>query len=107
MTQVFTDAGSGSLSGNVTGSMVDLFAGYNFRIAPSFIVGGQLEGTVFSDVTLKTTGDRLSSQTQTTTTVAGGVTTVTSASAIATSTFDNHDELRSMVSFVGRAGWLA
>ena len=33
---------------------------------------------------------------------------MTSASAIATSnTFDNHDELRSMVSFVGRAGWLA
>ena len=50
MTQAFTNAGSGSLSGNVTGSMVDLFAGYNFRIAPSFIVGGQLEGTVFSDV---------------------------------------------------------
>ena len=44
MTQVFTDAGSGSLSGNVTGSMVDLFAGYNFRIAPSFIVGGQGHG---------------------------------------------------------------
>ena len=39
----------------MTGSMVDLFVGYNWRVG-NFVVGGQVEGTVFSDVTLKPIG---------------------------------------------------
>jgi opacity protein-like surface antigen len=109
VTQVFTDVGSGALSGDVTGSVVDLFAGYNFHqgCCSKFVFGAQFEGTVFSDITLKSSGRRNSVQTQTTTTNVGGVITVTTASATASSTFDNHDELRSMFALVGRAGFLA
>jgi opacity protein-like surface antigen len=109
VTQVFTDTGTGALSGDVTGSVVDLFVGYNFHqgCCSKFLFGAQFEGTVFSDITLKSSGRRNSTQTQTTTTVAGGVTTVTTASAVATDTFDHTDELRSMFAFVGRAGFLA
>jgi opacity protein-like surface antigen len=61
---------------------------------------------VFSDITLKSSGIRSSTQSQTTTTVAGGVTTVTTASATPRDTFDNSDELRSMFALVLRAGFL-
>ncbi len=50
-------AGAGNLSGDMTGSMVDLFVGYNWR-AGNFVVGGQVEGTLFSDVWLKGIGTR-------------------------------------------------
>jgi opacity protein-like surface antigen len=106
VTQVFTENGVGSLSGDVTGSVVDLFAGYNLQSGGSFLLGLQFEGTVFSDITLKSSGTNNSTQTQTTTTVTGGVTTVTSASATSASTFDHSDELRSMFALVGRVGFL-
>jgi opacity protein-like surface antigen len=109
VTQVFTDNGTAALSGDVTGSVVDLFVGYNFHqgCCSKFVFGAQFEGTVFSDITMKSIGRRNSTQTQTTTTVTGGVTTVTTANATATDTFETNDELRSMFAFVGRAGFLA
>jgi opacity protein-like surface antigen len=106
VTQVFTDNGSFGSSGDVTGSVADLFVGYNFRRG-SFVWGGQVEGTIFSDVTLKTIGARASNQNQTTTTNVGGVITVNTASSTALDTFETDDELRSMFSGVARAGWLA
>jgi opacity protein-like surface antigen len=108
VTQVFTDTGSASLSGDATGSVVDLFAGYNMQpgCCGGFVFGAQFEGTVFSDITMKSSGRRNSTQTQTTTTNVGGVITVTTATATATDTFDTADELRSMFAFVGRAGFL-
>jgi opacity protein-like surface antigen len=106
VTQVFTDNGSGSLSGDVTGSVVDLFAGYNLQTGSSFLLGLQFEGTVFSDLTFKSIGTRNSTQTQTTTTNVGGVITVNTATATGTDTFETNDELRSMFALVGRAGFL-
>jgi opacity protein-like surface antigen len=107
VTQVFTDNGTFSGSGKPTGSVVDLFVGYNAKMSDIVVVGAQLEGTVFSDITLKSTGLRNSTQTQTTTTVTGAGTTVATTTATASNTFDTYDELRSMFAFVGRAGWLA
>jgi hypothetical protein len=45
-----TENSAGSLTGKTTGSMVNLFAGYNWQLSPYWVVGGQLEGTVFSDI---------------------------------------------------------
>ena len=107
VTQVFTDNGTFSGKGKTDGSVVDLFVGYNARWGESVVVGGQIEGTVFSDIVMKSSGTRNSIQNQTTTTVAGGITTVTTANATAADTFDVNDQLRSIVSFTGRAGWLS
>jgi hypothetical protein len=76
-TRARDQASTGNMAGDMTGSMVDLFAGYNWRIG-NFVVGGQVEGTAFSDVALKTIG------TQTATSVSlvnGGVTSSSSSSA--------------------------
>lgn len=56
----FTESGAGALSGDVTGSVVDLFAGYNFHpgSCSKFVFGAQFEGTVFSDISLKVIGRR-------------------------------------------------
>jgi opacity protein-like surface antigen len=92
-------SGTRDLAGNMKGSMVDLFAGYNWR-AGNFVVGGQLEGTVFSDVALKPIGTSTFNSVSTT----NGVVTSTSSSA----GIDDGDnqQLRSMVGLVGRAGYL-
>ena len=106
VTQTFTDNGSGTLSGEVSGAQADLIVGYNLPLGSRFLVGIQGEGTPWSTYTLETRGQRTSKQRQTTTTNVGGVITVTTASATATSTFELNDELDSMVAFVGRAGVL-
>jgi len=92
------NASSGNLAGDMTGSVIDLFAGYNWR-AGNFVVGGQVEGTVFSDVALKTIG----TETFTTVSTTNGVVDSTS-SGIGTS--ENNQQLRSMVGAIGRAGYL-
>ncbi len=94
----FSSNGAGSISGRVTGSVVDLFTGYNLRWGGPFVIGGQIEGTVFSDVVLDASGTTTSQSTR----VSSGFPTLTTS----TTTFDNTDKLRSMVSAVGRAGWL-
>src|SRR5258705_55544 len=67
--------------------------------AGNFVVGGQVEGTVFSDVTLKTIG----TQTFTSVSATDGVVTSTSSSI---GTTENNQQLRSMVGAIGRAGYL-
>jgi opacity protein-like surface antigen len=78
------------LAGTITGMQTDLFAGYNLR-SDRFVVGGQVEVTQFSDVAAK---------------MAGTQTSVDSTS-LQTSILDQSERLRSMVSVVGRAGFLA
>jgi len=102
-----TNTNVANLPGRVTGSVVDLFAGYNVRLGQSFVVGGQLEGTAFSDITAKTTGIQLSNSTSSMVIATGGGTTTITNSGLSTATVDLHDELRSMFTAVGRVGWLA
>jgi opacity protein-like surface antigen len=90
-TSAFSSAGSGNLAGHPTGSVVDLFAGYNWR-AGNFVVGGQVEGTLFSDIALKTIG--------TETFTSGNV------SSSSTSTSEDNQRLRSMFGAIGRVGFL-
>jgi opacity protein-like surface antigen len=93
-----TDNAFGNLAGDMTGSMVDLFAGYNWR-AGNFVVGGQVEGTVFSDVTLKTIG----TETFTSASTLNGVVT-SPFSGI--NTIENTEQLRSRAGLIGRVGYL-
>jgi opacity protein-like surface antigen len=93
-----TRSSAGNLAGDMTGSVVDLFAGYNWR-AGNFVVGGQVEGTVFSDVALKPIGTEAFTSVNTT----NGVVTQTSSGI---STEENNQQLRSMVGVIGRAGYL-
>jgi opacity protein-like surface antigen len=92
-TATISSAGTGNLAGHTTGSMVDLFAGYNWR-AGNFLVGGQLEGTLFSDVALKTIGPEASTADFFGVPVSG------------TNTNENNQRLRSMVGAIGRVGYL-
>jgi opacity protein-like surface antigen len=107
--QTFTNVenGASSASGKTTGSVVNLFAGYNWQPSQYWVFGGQLEGTVFSDITGKAIGSRSSSELSTNTFTAGGVTTTTTSTQTSSNTTEFHDELRSMFSFIGRAGFLA
>jgi opacity protein-like surface antigen len=91
---------AGNPTGGVTGSTVDLFAGYNWRTGRA-VVGGQIEGTVFSDVTLKTIGG----QSFTSVDATNGVVT---GSFTSTASGGNHvqQQLRSNVGAIGRAGYL-
>jgi opacity protein-like surface antigen len=77
--------------------VVDLFAGYNWR-AGNFVVGGQVEGTLFSDVALKPIGTAVTSVSTT-----NGV---VSSSGSGTSTDEINQRLRSMVGAIGRVGYL-
>jgi opacity protein-like surface antigen len=97
-TAAFSGAGSGNLAGDMTGSVVDLFGGYNWR-AGNFVVGGQVEGTLFSDVALKTIGTETSTVAFTS---SGGATSTSSG----TRTFEDNQRLRSMFGAIGRAGYL-
>jgi opacity protein-like surface antigen len=83
---------SAPLAGGMSGTQVDLFAGFNVR-NDRFVLGGQVEATQFSDVSFKTTG----TQTQVT----------TANTFVSTQTSDYSQRLRSMVGVVGRAGFLA
>jgi opacity protein-like surface antigen len=108
VTQTFVteERGAGTGGGDVTGSVVDLFAGYNWQVSPGFVLGAQVEGTVFSDITFKSIGTRTFTDTQIQTVTVGAVTTVTTANTSGSGVFEVTDELRSMVALVGRAGWL-
>ena len=95
----------GNLSGDVTGSMVELFAGHNWRIG-NFVVGAQVEGTVFSDVSLKMTGTGDNAQTTTVVQTTGGVTTTDVSSSTFAFSAEHNDQLRSNVGVIGRIGYL-
>ncbi|MDF0520475.1 outer membrane beta-barrel protein [Bradyrhizobium yuanmingense] len=97
-TSAFTQSGFGNLSGDMTGSMVDLFAGYNWRTG-NVVVGGQIEGTLFSDVTTKTVGIEAYSSASSD----NGVVTSTNSG---TNSIEDRQQLRSNIGVVGRAGYL-
>ena len=88
----------GDFSGQVTGSMVDLFAGRNWRFG-NFIVGGQVEATIASDIAASVTGPLQSKQVQ----QFGGV---ISSSASGATTNGNEPQLKFRAGLVGRAGFL-
>lgn len=99
-----TQTGFGSLSGNITGSLIDLVVGYNFQLNshPSFVFGGQLEGAFLSDITFETSGQRFQSS----------VVTQDDGVVVSTTTSESHslyevqDELTSMFTFLVRGGYL-
>ncbi|WP_314963980.1 outer membrane protein [Bradyrhizobium cosmicum] len=97
-TSAYTASGSGHLAGDMTGSMVDLFAGYNWRTG-SVVIGGQVEGTLFSDVTTKMVGDGAFSSVST----SSGVVTSTNSD---TRSLEDRQQLRSNVGAIGRVGYL-
>ncbi|MFK4487807.1 opacity protein-like surface antigen [Bradyrhizobium sp. USDA 336] len=97
-TSAFTQSGFGNLAGDMTGSMVDLFAGYNWRTG-NVVVGGQIEGTLFSDVTTKTVGNEAYSSVSSD----NGVVTSTRSG---TNSIEDRQQLRSNVGVIGRAGYL-
>jgi opacity protein-like surface antigen len=106
-TSTNSTTGGSSRTGDVTGSVVNLFTGYNWQPNPYLVIGGQLEGTVFSDITGKSSGPRSSSSASTSTvTPIPGVATTTTSTSTSNSIREGHDELRSMFSFLGRAGVL-
>ena len=88
----------GNFSGQVTGSMVDLFAGRNWRFG-NFVVGGQVEATVASDIAASVTGPLQSNQVQT---LAGIIT----RSSSGPTTNGNDPQLKFRAGLVGRAGFL-
>lgn len=106
-TTVSLERTHGSLNGDATGSVANLFVGYNFRPrCTNFVFGAQLEGTVFNDITLKENGMEHSNDNQTQTTVSAAETTVTTTSSITNSTTTSSDELHSTIGLVARAGYL-
>jgi len=81
--------------------------GGNWQATPFWVLGAQLEGTVFSDIALKTIGTQTSRSSSSSFTVTNGVVGPTSTStSTSTSTYESHDELRSMFTFIGRVGGL-
>ncbi len=96
----------GKLSGNISGSIADLFVGYNFHInsLPHFIFGGQLEGTFFSDITLYSRGITHGTSMNIETILPDGI--VNSGSSTFTELTEYTDELRSMFTFLARVGYL-
>lgn len=104
-------SGRARLRGEATGSEANLFVGYNVHpmAYPRVVFGGQLEGTIFSDIQLKSRGTRYSTSTQVQTTTVLVPPTTNSATTIGTESTNvsSLDELRSMFSFIGRAGMLA
>ncbi|MCA1525240.1 outer membrane protein [Bradyrhizobium yuanmingense] len=97
-TSAFTQSGFGNLAGDMTGSMVDLFAGYNWRTG-NVVVGGQIEGTLFSDVTTRMVGNEAYSSVSSD----NGVVTSTESG---TNSIEDRQQLRSNVGVIGRAGYL-
>jgi opacity protein-like surface antigen len=93
-----TDTFSGNALGNVTGGMVDLFAGYNWRNG-RFVVGGQAEASIFGDIKLRSVGME-----------SGSFTTLPSppgTTASFSGSFMVQQSLQSRAGLIGRAGFLA
>ena len=88
-----TGQSQGAYSGNVTGSMVDLVAGRNWRFG-RFVVGGQAEVSVASDIDLNERGPL------TTNTVNPNIIQAMTA------TNGNDPQLRFRAALVGRGGYL-
>ncbi len=98
-----TSVGAGFRDGNSTGSHLDVFVGYTYHPqASSVLVGGQLEGTLFNNLTMKASGIRTGQIEQATTTLVQSTNNLYRTNSISEMSMD----LQSMVSMVGRAGVL-
>ena len=84
---------SGELAGDISGGMIDLFAGYNWR-AGQFVIGGQAEATIFGDVGMKSRGTLVGTSTSL-------VPPFTTVSTVTQSEFAQL--LRSRAGLIGRA----
>lgn len=110
-TSTTTTAGSressGRMSGKSTGSVADLFVGYNFhQPCANFLFGAQVEGSFFNDISYKSIGSSVGTGSQATTIVTANGTTVISATSGEDGTTEFSDELHSMVKLVARGGYL-
>jgi opacity protein-like surface antigen len=94
-----TRLSSADFSGRATGTMVDLFTGRNWRFG-NFVVGGQVEATVASDIDLMATGPLLANQSRTN---AGVVISASTSSTMS----GNDPQLKFRAGLIGRAGFLA
>lgn len=107
-TQVSNDISSYKLHGDTTGSIADLFVGFNYHPdCAVYLLGLQLEGSIFSDVTYKTVGDSASTGLTSITSVStGGVATTAYSTTAGTSTSNFYDELTSLFKLVARGGYI-
>ncbi|PJD91496.1 MAG: hypothetical protein CK424_06725 [Legionella sp.] len=99
----------GFSSGTLTGSEADVFIGYNVHQPYSRLVwGGQLEGTIFDDISIKTIGTNNQSSRAITQNFNGsGVITSTSTVDMPQSSVSQRNiNIESMFSFLGRGGFL-
>ena len=99
-TSTSSQPSSGAFAGDMTGSMNELFLGYNWRQG-NLVVGAQLEGTLFSDVSSTVIGPLHRAASSTTNGVPNNF------SSFSTDTGQNTQQLRSSVGLIGRAGFLA
>lgn len=91
-----------SLSGRTNGSVVDLFVGYNYhRPTSEFLLGAQLEGTVFSDIRSYVSSNNAEVVETATNLLNGDVV----SKSHATNVVANYN-MTSMFSIIGRAGFL-
>ena len=109
---IYNTTGSNNINGDFTGSQADLFLGYNIHSQQSkYVFGGQLEGTLFSDLTITTQGvtNIVTNVTSTATTTLSGDTTFANStrSEAMKMSVNYHDSLTSIVSLLGRVGFLA
>lgn len=103
--QNFTE--SGHFNGDVTGSVADLFVGFNWHPdCAVWMLGAQVEGSIFSDVTYKSVGQETETAVSRTTTTTLTSTTTSTGSSVSTQTSSFYDDLRSMFKLVGRAGYI-
>lgn len=99
-----TTSGSGHLNGNASGSMANLFVGYNYQLRTPFVVGGQAEGTFFSDIASKETGPLTETTSRISVPNPGTAATFFSTDR---STAEWSESLRSVFSLIVRGGYLA
>ena len=99
-------SGSGSRNGDASGSNLDFFAGYNIHPqASEYVIGGQVEGTALSTITMKAYGKRTVS-THTKTFISGNALPPTETMRAGFNQSETSNNLTSTFSFIGRAGLL-
>jgi len=106
-TSVSTDTGSfdGAGSGRSLGAIANLFLGYNFIVAPTIVLGGQIEGGV-SNIPVKLTVAGTSNALDTTVTAPGGPANTTLLTSASNSIFTDTISNRWLVSVLARGGVL-
>jgi opacity protein-like surface antigen len=97
-----TVSGNPATNRDTSGSVADLLVGYNYhRNNSKFLVGAQLEGSVFSDI--KTKAGYITTSVSRVSNNLNGITTTNTTRPTMSSRYD----LSSMLSIIGRAGFIA